>query len=154
MAIFSVSVTQNTTPAISVTMSGNTTYQQFKNSLGNFVYNIEQAYVYSENLEQIQGAFLFSKYDSSGVQKFETVPSTIDPYQSQNALYIDTKSKNIIFDGRDYVRFRLLPNTSLSIKLFSTRISNQDKMSGVNNFQQLEESTSNANFFEDYNDFI
>ena len=156
MPSFSVNISQNVTPAISVTMSGNTTYQQFKNSLGNFVYYVKRVFLFSNILEQIQGKFTYSIYDASGRQNVETIPSAIDPYQSQNSIYLELQGKEIVLNGQDYIRFRLLPLSNLAIKLFATRISNQDPMNKieVNNFKELEESSSNPNFFESYKDFI
>ena len=90
MATFTVSVTTNTTPAISVTVTGNTTYAQFKNSLGQFVYNIYVVYLLSTILNQIKGLFNYSKYDSSGNQNLQSILSVVSPYQFQPSIFIDT----------------------------------------------------------------
>lgn len=156
MATFGVTITQNTTPAISVTLSNGGTYQQFKNSLGDFVYWVAKTYVYSTLLRQIQGSFAYSKYDSSGNQNLQTILSTISPYQFQNSLYIDTTEKNLIIDGRDYVRFKMQPNANLQIKLYCERISVGDDLDrmGINNFKALEKSSGDINFFEEYVDIL
>ena len=104
-----VNVATNVTPAVIVVPSGNdTTYEQYKQSLGNFVYYVSQFYVSSNNPSQIKGSFLYSNYDSNGNQNLQSIQNNIDPYQTQDALYVDTKEKNFIFDGRDFVRFNLL----------------------------------------------
>ena len=86
----------------------------------------------------------------------QTILSAIDPYQSFNSLFIDTSDKSLILDGRDFVRFNLLPNTNLQIKLYSERISNQDKMNllNPNNFKVLENAQAIPDFFEQYRDFL
>lgn len=156
MAIFNVTITNNTTPAISVGLSNSTTYQQFKNSLGNFNYDVDMVYVFSTLLEQIQGGFLYSKYNSNGRQNLQTIISAISPYQSQNSLFINTREKNLIIDGMDYVRFRMYPLTSLQVKLYCNRVAVVDTfdLNGINNFKSYEKSSGNIDFFEEYVDII
>ena len=156
MSAFNVTITSNTTPAIQVNLSNNTTYAQFKNSLGNFVYKTEKVYVYSTLLQQIQGGFGYSKYDSDGRQNLQTVVSAISPYQYQNSLYIDTSNKNLIIDGRDYIRFKMYPNTTLQAKLYCDRIATTDGYDniGVNNFKELENDMDEFDFFDQYVDII
>jgi len=153
---FNVPITQNTTPAISINVQGGTTYGQFKNSLGNFDYQVQNTYLVTDNLQQIQGNFRYLKYDVNGNQNLQTILSAIDPYQYFNSLFIDTSDKNLILDGRDYVRFNMLPNTNLLLRIYCDRVSNQDLMNEIskNNFKQLEFLQGTPNFFEQYRDFI
>lgn len=155
MATFGVTITSNTTPAIVVTLSGNTNYKEFKNSLGNYVYYVNRVYVYSQLLRQIQGGFNYSKYDSDGTQNLQTVLSTITPYQYQNSNYLELRDRNVVLDGRDYVRFKMYPNTSLQIKLYANRISNGDTFDriGMNNFLMWQE-VAQQDFFDDYKDLL
>ena len=124
--------------------------------MGDFVYKVDQTYIFSTLLEQIQGNFGYSKYDSSGNQNLQTIISAISPYQSQSSLYIDTSEKNVIIDGRDYVRFRMYPNATLQIKLYCFRIASSDFLNkfDANNFKKFEESSGNINFFEQYIDVL
>lgn len=156
MASFGVTVTANTTPAIGITISGTTTYAQLKNSLGQFVYNIFFVYLYSSLLNQIKGLFNYSKYDSSGNQNIQSVLSVISPYQYQSSIYIDTREKNLILDGRDYVRFNMLPNSNLSIKLYCDRDATTDMLNfkNINNFVALENSMGDSDYFEQYVDIL
>ena len=155
MATFGVTITTNTTPAIVTDLSGNTTYTQFKNSLGNYVYQVEEVYLYSTNLRQIQGGFKYLKYDSNGRQNVQTILSVISPYQSFTSIYVETSDKNLIIDGRDNVRFNMLPNASLQIKLYCYRISNAEAydMSGNNEFLK-HDFMVDYNFFDDYKDLL
>lgn len=156
MPTFTPTITNNSTPAISNVMSGSTTYSQFKNSLGQYDYFVNKVYLNTNTLAQIQGNFTYSKYDSSGNQNLQSVLSKLDPYQTQNSIYIETKDKNLVIDGRDYVRFKMQPNTSLSIKLYCERISNADTLdlNGMNNFKALENATEKYDFFDQYKDIL
>ena len=167
MASFSVNITTNTTPAVVNTLSGTTTYGQFKASLGTFVYYISKIYLYSPTLQQIQGNFRYTKYDANGRQNTETVISAIDPNQSFNSLYIEASDKSLTLNGQDFVRFALLPNTSLTIKIYCSQIEvgNADALLQNNpslrggstlkdNFKALEFAQGIANYFDQYKEFL
>lgn len=156
MATFGVTITTNTTPAISVSLSGNTTYNQFKQSLGSIVYYINRVYLYSTTLQQIQGVFGYSKYDSDGNQNMQSIISAISPYQNQNSIYLELEDKGLIIDGRDYIRFNMLPNSILSIKIYCDKISVAQEYdeSGNNEFLKLEDLMQDYDFFDDYKDML
>jgi hypothetical protein len=154
MPVFSVTITSNTTPAISVTMTGTTTYAQFKNSLGQFVYDVDNLYTFSSNQAQISNVYNYSKYDTNGNQDVQSVVPTIDPFQRQSSLFINTKGKSLVIDGRDYLRFNMQPNTSLSMKFYAEKIANQDELIGASNFDELEYQSDNFDFFNEYNEQI
>jgi len=166
MASFSVNITTNTTPAVVNTLSGTTSYAQFKNSLGTFVYYISKIYIFSTNLQQIQGNFRYTKYDANGRQNTETVISAIDPNQSANSLFIETTDKSLVLDGQDFVRFALLPNTALSIKIYCTQleVGMANNLLGFpdmgggsalkDNFKALEFAQGIQNYFEQYKEFL
>jgi hypothetical protein len=156
VASFGVTITNNTTPAVGVTLTGSSTYQQLKNSLGDYVYKIERTYLYSPILQQIQGAFKYSKYDSNGRQNLQSVLSVISPYQFQSTIFIETIDKNLIIDGRDFVRFNLLPNSFILIRLFCDRVSNADTfdLNGINNFKSVEDGMDEFDFFTQYVDIV
>lgn len=154
MPVFSVTITSNTTPAISVSMTGSTTYAQFKNSLVQFVYDVDNLYTFSSNQAQILNVYNYSKYDTNGNQDIQSVVPVLDPYQDQPSLFIKTKGKSLVVDGRDYLRFTMQPNTSLSMKLYAEKISNQDGLIGNSNFDELERQSDNFDFFQEYNEQI
>lgn len=156
MPSFAVIVTTTLTPPIQVQLSGNVTYQQFKNSLGQFVYKVEKVYLFSENLRQIQGLFNYNSYDSNGNQVFTNVVSAIDPYQDQPAIILNIKDRGIVIDGQDAVQFNLQPNTQLTFKLYVDRRSNQDYLDELhaNNFVDLNRELADPEFFDDYLDYI
>ena len=137
-------------------MSGNTTYTQFKNSLGQYVYKVLRTYLYSTNPSQIQNVFLYMKYDSNGNQNFQNIISAISPYQLESSIYLELQDKNLIIDGRDSVKFKMLPNTSLQIKLYVKRISSGDELDdmGVNQFIEISDLIIDYDFFDDYKDML
>lgn len=156
MPSFFVTITTTPTPAISVTLSGNVTYQEFKNSLGQFVYKAQKAYLFSTNQRQIQGVFNYSNYDANGNQFFTNVISAIDPYQDQPSIFLNLKDRKITIDGQDSVKFNMQPNTQLSVKLYVERITNQDALNSLHadNFQGLAQGLSDVSFFDDYKDYL
>ena len=135
-------------------MTGNVTYGQFKNSLGDFNYNINKIYLNSTNLSQISGVFKFMKYDSDGNQNFQTVISALDPYQRQNSLIIETEKKGLIINGRDSASFNMQPNTQLILKLYVSEVTNQDELKGEDSFTIFDNLSNDGNFFKDYKDYI
>lgn len=156
MPTFSVNIQTNTTPAITVSMSGNTTYSQFKQSLGSIVYYINRIYLFSSNLNQIQGVFSYSKYDADGNQRIESVISAISPFQYQNSIILELQNKNLVIDGRDYVRFNMQPNTSLTLKAYCNKISVAQEYDeeGNNEFIRLGDLMQDYDFFDDYKDLL
>lgn len=156
MPTFSVTVTTTVLPAVSVQLSGNITYEQFRNSLGQFVYNVIKAYLYSSNEKQIQGVFKYMSYDSNGSQLFTNVVSAVDPYQTANSIYLDLRNRSIIINGQDAVNYNMQPNSQLSLKLYVDRVANQDGLDELhsNNFNQLGNSLNDSDFFDDYKDML
>lgn len=156
MPSFTVTINTNVPPAVSVTMTGNVTYGQFKNSLGQFVYEVNGMYLYSPNQSQISQIYNYSKYDSDGNQNFESVIPVVDPFQAQSSLNVDLGEKNIVIDGRDFVDTTLLPNTSLQMKLYVNKLSSSDKLNkeSLSNFDKLENADGDYGFFENYTNYV
>ena len=142
----------NQPPAYTITLSGNVTYGQFKKSLGSYVYFINQLYLYSINLKQIQGSFYYYKYDSNGDANAQSVVSAISPYQYENSIYLSVEEKNLILDGRDFVKLNLEPNTILQAKLYCDMISDGTDLDdkGINNFIDYMRSSGETDFFKEY----
>ena len=149
-------VVNNAPPALAVTLTGDSNYQQLKNSLGLDIYHVKRIYLITDNNEQIRGGFTYSRYDSTGKQVLETVTTTLDPFQAQPSLYVDVSDKGVILDGRNYIRFPLLANTNVSVKLLAEKISSQEALNRINpnNFQKLEQVSSRMSFLKDYKDYV
>ena len=156
MPSFTVTINTNVPPAVSVTMTGNITYGQFKNSLGQFVYKVNKLYIFSPNQSQISQIYNYSKYDSDGNQNLQSVIPAVDPFQNQSSLFIELGERNIVIDGRDYVDTVLLPNSSLQMKLYVDKISSSDKLNkdSLSNFDKLENAEGDYGFFENYKNYV
>jgi hypothetical protein len=156
MPSFTVTINTNVPPAVSVTMTGNVTYGQFKNSLGQFVYEVNKMYIFSNNQSQISQIYNYSKYDSDGNQNLQSVIPAIDPFQNQPSLNIELGEKNIVIDGRDFVDTTLLPNSTLQMKLYVDKLSSSDKLNkeSLSNFDKLENAEGDFGFFENYTNYV
>ena len=156
MPSFTVTINTNVPPAVSVTMTGNITYGQFKNSLGQFVYKVNKLYIFSPNQSQISQIYNYSKYDSDGNQNLQSVIPAVDPFQNQSSLFIELGERNIVIDGRDYVDTVLLPNSTLQMKFYVDKISSSDKLDkdSLSNFDKLENAEGDNGFFENYTNYV
>jgi hypothetical protein len=112
--------------------------------------------LFSSILNQIKGLFNYSKYDSSGNQNLQSILSVISPYQFQPSIFIDTTEKNLVIDGRDFVRFNMLPNSNLLIRLYCDRRATTDTLDtkAINNFVALERNMNDTNYFDQYVDIL
>ena len=156
MPSFTVTINTNVPPAVSVNMSGTVTYGQFKNSLGQFVYEVNELYLFTPTQGQISQLYKYSKYDTNGNQNTQSVVPAISPYQLETSLFLNLKDRNIIIDGRDYVDTILLPNSSLQMKLYVDKKSSSDILNAINpsNFDKLENAEGDYGFFENYKNYV
>lgn len=155
MSTFNVIIT--TTPPASVSITGaNTTYTQFRNSLGSYVYLVEKIYLYDVNGNQVNQIMLFTKYDANGTKSFINLTPIIDPYQDSNAFILNTKEDNIVLDGRGSLNFTLLAGASLIFRIIAERVAITDYLDGLseNNYQQLEAAMGKVGLFDNFKDEI
>jgi len=155
MPNFTSTITINAAPAITVSLT-NVSYEQVKNSLGDFVYFVDTVYIAATNYAQVTGVATFTHYDANGNQRYVSLTPTVDPYQSQPAIYYDLKNYKVIFDGNSEVSFYMLPNTLLQLTFYSERISKEDWLDlyHINNFLEWEKIQEEPKFFDGYCDTI
>lgn len=155
MPSFSPTVINNVVPAVSATAT-NVTYEEIKRSLGDFVYFVNEMYLYSNNQLQIRGIMKYRHYDVTGNIKIENLTPAVDPYQFTNALYYKAGEQNIVVDGQNSFNFILKANTSLNFKLFTNVLSKQEALDVLHpsNFQELETIMGKFSFFEDWNNTL
>ena len=155
MPSFSVTITTNTTPAVSVT-STNVTYGEIKRSLGDFVYFVKRIYMYSTLSQQIGGVVKYQHYNVNGNVSVENLTPALDPYQFQASLFYHTKEYDIILDGQSNFKFNLLPSVYLKLEFYASRKAKRDALDIIhpNNFKTLESAMGDFNFFEDWQDEI
>lgn len=151
MPSFSPTIINNSTPAISVTAS-NVSYNEIKNSLGDYVYLVNKLYLFSNLLNQIKSVVRFQRYDVNGQKRIQSLTPSPSPYQYQNAIYYDTRTNDIILNGQSNLKFKLLPNAELNIDFYTDRVAKKDALDLLypDNFKRLEAAMGDFVFFEDW----
>jgi hypothetical protein len=128
MAVYTPTVTYYPDGVVSVASIDNTNYSTIVESMGSFVYGVEEVYIKSENVDQILQNFTFNSYDANGnLQNFVDV-ITVDPYQKQSAVNTSLVGKDIVFDGRTSVDFEILPNENVNMVFTTKQLSNRDEL--------------------------
>jgi hypothetical protein len=152
MPFVTPTISFNNTPQITITCVG-ITYAQFLGSLGTFVYGIEQMYLASSTLSQLQQNVFYNIFDSSGRGNSRTIPIQIDSYQKQSSLVINTNSNDVALNQNSTLSFNLVANSTLQLKLFTKieKINNGFK-EGTDAFSEF--NRNNGNFFNNYYDYL
>jgi len=156
MAVFSPIITQNVSnPPLVVSIADpgvpGVTYDQIKNSLGQYVYWLQGFYVQAISLNQLTGAIKYLRYDADGNQLVTNITTTVDPYQDQNAIIVDLANfeSDVVFNGNSTVQFTILPLEQMQLKLYMRRISNSFGRN-LKNFLVQEKIANKPNFFDNY----
>jgi len=135
------------------------TYAQFLQSLGKYNYGAEFFYLSSTSYFQIGQVFSYNHFDANGNSVSVALPFTVDPYQSQPAVYYETESDQIILTGLSSLSFNVLPKTTIYFKFFATiayvgnELDDRGLPNGDNAFEQLEK-TEGISFFDDYCNYL
>ena len=156
MPVLPVQIVNNATPQVSVVVADSgvpaVTYAQVKQSLGTQVYEIENLYLYSENINQLLGVIQYQIFDSAGDQNYSSIATTVDPYQG-NAVAIDLKLKDyqqdFILNGNSSFSTVILPLTFVQVKFYAKRITNSFG-GNLENFRQMEIDANKPNFYNNY----
>lgn len=144
----SIVATQTTYPqnVVSVISLDSTPYYMIQNSMGSFVYGVEQMYLKANSNSQILESYKFRKYNVNGnIESFYEVP-TINPYQYQSSLFLDMKKDNVVLDGRTSLSLTILPNETLFLILYTNQLANRDFVPETNFF--------NNDFFNGYQEIL
>lgn len=144
----SIVATQTTYPqnVVSVISLDSTPYYMIQNSMGSFVYGVEQMYLKANSNSQILESYKFRKYNVNGnIESFYEVP-TINPYQYQSSLFLDMKKDNVVLDGRTSLGLTILPNETLFLILYTNQLANRDFLPETNFF--------NNDFFNGYQEIL
>jgi len=155
--IFVPTVINNTTPALAVQVADTgdpaVTYPQIKQSFGSYVYNIESLYIYTPNINQIIGVIQYQRFDATGQQEVFNIPTTLDPYQLENAINVDLTTSDTMFilNGNSSFSTTILPNTYIQIKIRTKRITNSFGRN-LDAFKEMERIFRKPNFFDNYGD--
>ena len=152
MPFVAPSISFNNTPQIAITCVG-ITYAQFLASLGTYVYGIEQMYLASSTLSQLQQNVFYNIFDATGKANSRTIPIQIDSYQKQASLIVNTNETGVALNQNSTLSFNLVANSLMQLKLFTNieKISNGFKK-GTDAFSEF--NRNNGNFFNNYFDYL
>lgn len=135
------------------------TYAQFLQSLGKYNYGAEFFYLSSTSYQQIGQVFSYNHFDANGDSISAALPFTVDPYQSQPAVFYETEPDQIILTGLSSLTFTVLPKTNIYFKFFATitylgnELDDRGLPSGDNAFEELEKAEG-ISFFDDYCNYL
>jgi hypothetical protein len=143
-------------PLITITtQEGSVTYEQILASLGSMVYGAELIYIYGGSNQQIAQPFYYTHTDVNGNADQKYLPFSIDPNQSQTALYYETNKDEVVFDGLSSLTFDLLANSTVYLKFYSQVAANRDLLDRYYNNLFIEvEQDQGVEFFHDFKDYL
>jgi hypothetical protein len=143
---------------VSVEAVGNLTYNSVQESISTNNYMANFIFAQSSNCNQVGQVFTYNEQDIAGNQTITALPFTIDPYQSQCAVYYYPPENSILFSGESSLNFTMLPQSTLGLKLFSSTANSsliQDEISGFKNNTFVEvEKNLGSDIFTDYCNYL
>ena len=149
MPIFAPTITNYPNGVVTVASNDGTPYSSIIQSMGSFVYGINEMYLKANDVSQILQGYQFKRYDANGtLESFVDAP-TIDPYQYQSSVFFKLAKDNVVLDGKTNLDFELLPNESLYIIIYTEQFANRDLVPRTNFF-----NNDFFNLFYDYKDSI
>jgi len=149
MPIFAPTITNYPNGVVTVTSNDATPYNSIIQSMGSFIYGVNEMYLKANDNSQILQSYQFKRYDVNGtLESFVDVP-TIDPYQYQSSVFFKLAKDNVVLDGRTNLDFSLLPSESLYMIFYTSQLANRDLISKTNFF-----NNDFFNLFNDYKDCI
>ena len=149
MPLYIPTITTYTNGVVTVSSNDATPYSSIINSMGSFVYGINEMYFKSNSNSQILQSYQFNRYDVNGtLESYVDVP-TIDPYQFQSSLFLKLSKDNVFLDGRTNLDFILLPSETLYLIFYTLQLANRDLVPRTNFF-----NNDFFNLFNDYKDEI
>jgi len=109
-----------------ISSNDSTPYFVLQNSMGSYLYGIDNIYYQANSTEQVLQGLGFRRYDVNGdIDKFLQV-TTVNPYQYQNSLFLKPIKKDIVLNGRTSISFNLLPSEIVNFIFFVTEYKNSD----------------------------
>lgn len=146
MPSYTVTITSLSTPAVSASSSG-ISYNELINSLGYYNFLVQEFFLQSLNISQLQQTFMFETYDSNGTQYIRPMANYVDPYQKQASLYVGAKQESVLINSRTSINFPLLSLESLSMQVFAKENYIGDYLKFKNKYLATDGSGLPFNFF-------
>jgi len=146
MPTYIPTVTTFVNGVVSVTSTDGTSYQSILNSMGSFVYGVDEVYLKANSNSQILNGFVVEQYDVNGyIKSFEQKP-TIDPYQYQKSVFFKMARENVVLNGQTTIDMSILPNEVVFMNIYVNELTMRDYLSGTSAFDN--------DFFKNFSDVI
>jgi hypothetical protein len=130
MPVYIPTVTTFVNGVVSVISTDGTSYQSILNSMGSFVYGVDEVYLKANSNSQILNGFTVEQYDVNGyIKSFEQKP-TIDPYQYQNSVFFKMAEENVVLNGQTTFDMNILPNEVIFMVIYVEQLALRDYLSG------------------------
>src|SRR5271170_5149350 len=126
MAIYTPTIIVTSTPGIQVNMAGTVTYNQFLQSLGQFVYLIHGFILEAQSFQQLLQPISYDIIDADGSAYGVPIVMAPDPYQRQSVMDEETQQLGLVLNGESYVSFNLLAGAFLTLVLCTTEVGPND----------------------------
>jgi hypothetical protein len=115
MPTYIPTVTTFVSGVVSVSSTDGTSYATILNSMGSYVYLVQNLYMKANSNAQILEGFAVEQYDVNGYIKSFNQKPAIDPYQYQKSLFFKLVKENIVLNGQTTFDMNILPNEVLYI---------------------------------------
>lgn len=134
MGIVVATITNYPNGAISVISTDGTPYESILNSMGSFVYGVNEVYMKANSNSQILKGFKVEQYDVNGyIRSFEQKP-TIDPYQYQKSVFFKMTKENVVLNGQTTFDLSMLPNEVVFMSIYVNELTLRNYLSGNSAF--------------------
>jgi hypothetical protein len=129
MGIVLATTTTFTNGAISVISTDGTSYEAILNSMGSFVYGVDNVYLKTNSNSQILNGFTVEQYDVNGyIKSFDQKP-TVDPYQYQKSVFFKMAKENVVLNGQTTFDIDMLPNEVVYMVIYVEQLALRDYLS-------------------------
>ena len=158
MASYAPTITVNNTPGLQAQMPGTLTYNEFLQSLGQYVYEIRKYYISStdNNIKQLLQPVYYEINDANGLQEAQVIVHHVDPYQASSSFIEDCSGKNIYLDGNSSFNLNLLAGEQITLSLFTNETAIIDDINkyGKSNFEIASDPLKNIGLYKEYLDTL
>jgi hypothetical protein len=131
---------------LTVVSTDGTSYESILNSMGSYVYAIQNLYLKANSNEQILEGFTVEQYDVNGYIKSFNQKPAIDPYQYQNSLFFNLIKENIVLNGQTTFDMNILPNEVVYLNIYTLELSLKDYLD--------DNSSLDIDFFKDFDNVL
>ena len=146
MALITPSVSSYPSGALSVISTDGTSYESILNSMGSYVYAIQNVYMKANSNSQLLKGFTIEQYDVNGYIKSFNQKPTIDPYQYQKSIFFKLAKENIVLNGQTTFDLSILPSEVVFLNIYTYELSLKDYLSG--------NSLLDSDFFKNFSDVL